>query len=141
MGEPCANPYLNIAAQLSAGLDGLAGAAAGSGDGPGDGPGQVVPQSLREALGAFTAGRAGHLLGAPLAACLAKLKESELRRFEGWCAQAAPVPGRVTEWSSASTSGRTERRRNRARCGRGRASHRTGSPVLSLNQPPDEGRR
>ncbi|OSC46510.1 hypothetical protein B5181_42660 [Streptomyces sp. 4F] len=58
----------------------------------------MVPQSLREALGAFTAGRAGHLLGAPLAACLAKLKESELRRFEGWCAQAAPVPGRVTEW-------------------------------------------
>ncbi|MFE0795984.1 type I glutamate--ammonia ligase [Streptomyces mutabilis] len=98
VGEPCANPYLNIAAQLSAGLDGLAGAAAGSGGGPGDGPGQVVPQSLREALRAFIAGRAGHLLGAPLAACLAKLKESELRRFEGWCAQAAPVPGRVTEW-------------------------------------------
>jgi glutamine synthetase len=104
MGEPCANPYLNIAAQLFAGLDGLddgpaptTGTAAPAAA-PGDGPGQVVPQSLREALDAFRAGRADRLLGAPLAACLAKLKDSELRRFEAWCLQAAPTPGRVTEW-------------------------------------------
>lgn len=103
MGEPCANPYLNIAAQLFAGLDGITAATApgegqGPGDGPGDGPGQIVPQSLDEALDAFTAGRAAQLLGAPLAACLAKLKQSELGRFTAWCEQAAPPPGRVTEW-------------------------------------------
>lgn len=98
MGEPCANPYLNIAAQLFAGLDGLTAAPAGAEDGPDDGPGQVVPQTLREALRAFTDGRAEQLLGAPLAACLTKLKESELRRYEAWSTQAAPTPGQVTEW-------------------------------------------
>ncbi|MGW7385617.1 glutamine synthetase family protein [Streptomyces sp. NPDC054794] len=104
MGEPCANSYLNIAAQLFAGLDGITAAPAtgasgpSAGSEPGDGPGQVVPQSLGEALDAFRAGRAEQVLGAPLAACLAKLKESELSRFEAWCVQAAPAPGRVTEW-------------------------------------------
>ncbi|MFJ9721225.1 glutamine synthetase [Streptomyces sp. NPDC101209] len=95
MGEPCANPYLNIAAQLFAGLDGLTATPAGV---PGDGPGQVVPQSLREALAAFTAGRAEQLLGTPLAACLTQLKDSELRRFEAWAVHAAPAPGQVTDW-------------------------------------------
>jgi len=97
LGEPCANPYLNIAAQLFAGLDGLTGATPPTPATPGDGPDHMVPQSLREALDAFTAGRAEQLLG-PLAACLAKLKDSELRRFEAWCVQAAPTPGQVTEW-------------------------------------------
>ncbi|MZE42580.1 glutamine synthetase, partial [Streptomyces coelicoflavus] len=53
---------------------------------------------LREALDAFRAGRAARLLGEPLAACLAKLKESELRRYEAWCLQAPPTPGRVSDW-------------------------------------------
>jgi glutamine synthetase len=94
IGEPSANPYLNIAAQLFAGLEGLDG---GSADGPREGS-DTVPQSLREALEAFTAGRAARLLGDPLAACLARLKESEVRRYEAWALQAAPVPGQVTEW-------------------------------------------
>jgi len=94
IGEPSANPYLNIAAQLFAGLEGLDG---GSADGPREGS-DTVPQSLREALEAFTAGRAARLLGDPLAACLARLKESEVRRYEAWTLQAAPVPGQVTEW-------------------------------------------
>ncbi|MFC8001193.1 glutamine synthetase family protein [Streptomyces rochei] len=97
VGEPCANPYLNIAAQLFAGLDGLTGGAAPVPEEPGAAA-TTVPQSLAEALDAFRAGRAGQLLGAPLAACLAKLKESELRRYESWCAEARPEPGRVTEW-------------------------------------------
>ncbi|MGW2616978.1 glutamine synthetase [Streptomyces sp. NPDC001500] len=94
IGEPCANPYLNIAAQLFAGLEGLTGQAAPA---PADGAG-LVPQGLGEALDAFRAGRAARLLGEPLAACLVKLKESELRRYEAWCVQAAPTRGQVTEW-------------------------------------------
>ncbi|MDI3422579.1 type I glutamate--ammonia ligase [Streptomyces luteolus] len=104
IGEPCANPYLNIAAQLFAGLEGLTAQAApapapgGPAAGPGSGGAELVPQSLADALHAFRAGRAAQLLGEPLAACLAKLKESELRRYEAWSLQAAPAPGQVTEW-------------------------------------------
>ena len=57
-----------------------------------------MPQSLREALDAFRAGGAARLLGEPLHACLTKLKESELRRYETWCAHTAHDPGRVTAW-------------------------------------------
>jgi glutamine synthetase len=100
IGEPCANPYLNIAAQLFAGLQGMTGRAAPAHPGGAAGAGgpALVPQRLREALDAFRAGRAAHLLGEPLAACLVKLKESELRRYEAWCGQRAPAPGQVTEW-------------------------------------------
>ncbi|MFH0246514.1 glutamine synthetase [Streptomyces sp. HK10] len=103
IGEPCANPYLNIAAQLFAGLEGLTAraaptAAADTAGAPGPGGPHLVPQQLREALDAFRAGRAAQLLGEPLAACLTKLKESELRRYEAWSLQADPTPGQVTEW-------------------------------------------
>ncbi|KAF2774761.1 glutamine synthetase family protein [Streptomyces sp. OM5714] len=103
IGEPCANPYLAVAAQLFAGLEGLTArpepqdAATALAPAPGGAPG-LVPQHLREALDAFRAGRAARLLGEPLAACLAKLKESELRRYEAWCLQAPPTPGRVSDW-------------------------------------------
>jgi glutamine synthetase len=98
IGEPAANPYLAVAAQLFAGLEGLDGAPDPAGDArPGSGS-DIVPQSLREALDAFAAGRAERLLGAPLAACLAKLKASEADRYEAWARQAAPAPGQVTEW-------------------------------------------
>jgi glutamine synthetase len=98
-GEPCANPYLAIAAQLFAGLEGLGGAAAAEAGGPSGGASaEVVPQSLRESLTAFRAGRAERLLGGPLTACLAKLKESELRRYEAWCAMTGSGDGQVTEW-------------------------------------------
>ncbi|MEV8309160.1 glutamine synthetase family protein [Streptomyces flavidovirens] len=97
VGEPCANPYLNIAAQLFAGLEGLTAQAAPAAA-QHSGAADLVPQSLRESLDAFSAGRAAQLLGEPLAACLTKLKESELRRYEAWCLQAAPAPGQVTEW-------------------------------------------
>ncbi|AUH39554.1 glutamine synthetase family protein [Streptomyces sp. CMB-StM0423] len=95
MGEPCANPYLNIAAQLFAGLDGLEGGTGGMPADPGAG---LVPQSLRESFEAFRAGRAEQLLGAPLTACLTRLKESELDRFETWCAATGAPAGEVTDW-------------------------------------------
>jgi glutamine synthetase len=108
IGEPCANPYLAIAAQLFAGLDGLIGDAPVNGDSV---PGakarrgalrvshEVLPQSLREALDAFRGSTSAHeLLGRPLASCLAKLKESEAARFEAWCADEKPPPDEVTEW-------------------------------------------
>ncbi|WP_089107673.1 glutamine synthetase family protein [Streptomyces hyaluromycini] len=98
VGEPCANPYLNIAAQLFAGLDGLAAGAVVPREGALAAGSDLVPQSLREALDAFRAGRAADLLGTPLAACLVKLKESELRRYEAWCTHNPPVPGQTTQW-------------------------------------------
>ncbi|MEK8141884.1 glutamine synthetase family protein [Streptomyces sp. M10(2022)] len=101
VSEPCANPYLNIAAQLFAGLDGLNSGAAPAqpvtGE-PGEACAETVPQTLRESLDAFRSGRAAQVLGAPLASTLVKLKESELRRYEAWCLQASPAPGQVTQW-------------------------------------------
>lgn len=91
-GEPCANPYLNIAAQLFAGLEGLTGDPVTS-----DAP-DVLPQSLAEALAAFRAGRTESLLGRPLAACLALLKASEVARFDAWSAKEQPPADAVTEW-------------------------------------------
>ncbi|MGV9558806.1 glutamine synthetase family protein [Streptomyces sp. NPDC003522] len=96
--EPCANPYLAIAAQLFAGLAGLDGAAA-----PHPGPAapaaaQSVPRSLAESLAAFRAGRADQLLGRPLTTCLTKLKESELHRYDTWRATTGPDDGQVSEW-------------------------------------------
>ncbi|MGW0121040.1 glutamine synthetase family protein [Streptomyces sp. NPDC003327] len=96
IGEPCANPYLLIAAQLHAGLEGLL-----AGVTSGDAPRPALPRSLREAIDAFRASdSAERLLGAPLKACLAKLKESEADRFDAWSATAPPeaTPGAVTEW-------------------------------------------
>ena len=119
VGEPCANPYLAIASQLFAGLDGLVGdlhsgrptlrgtglaagfAAAtpdGTPDGTADGLPETLPQSLREAVGAFGGRHVEELLGEPLASCLAKLKKSELSRFEAWCADVQPSGGETTEW-------------------------------------------
>jgi glutamine synthetase len=94
IGEPCANPYLAIASQLHAGLEGL-----GSGT-PAQGTAYpALPRSLREALEAFgESSSAGELLGAPLKACLMKLKESEVSRFDAWCARERPSADEVTEW-------------------------------------------
>jgi glutamine synthetase len=120
VGEPCANPYLAMSAQLSAGLDGLAPDESAGPPAPGTGPGgtlpggtlpggsepggappgaAALPTSLREALTAFAASSgAAELLGPSLASCLAKLKESEVSRFEAWRDREQPPAGEVTEW-------------------------------------------
>lgn len=71
LGEPCANPYLTIASQLFAGLNGLLSGLQTSvrtalGDEPGAAPLDILPQSLSEALEAFRSGQAEELLGKPL---------------------------------------------------------------------------
>ena len=99
IGEPCANPYLMIAGQLGAGLEGLeqrlgeSGAASRSG---------TLPATLAEALEIFRdSDHVRRLLGEPLTACLTRLKESETGRFEAWRAgrpgDPEPAAG-VTEW-------------------------------------------
>jgi glutamine synthetase len=96
VGEPCANPYLHIAAQLHAGLAGLGGESAPpAGE---DCRAAFLPRDLAESLTEFRRGRAPELLGAPLAACLTKAKESELARYEAWERTHAPAPGPVTRW-------------------------------------------
>ncbi|WP_433325163.1 hypothetical protein [Spirillospora sp. CA-294931] len=90
-GEPCANPYLAIAAQLHAGLGGLDG-------GPSGGPAETLPASLAESLAAFRDGPAADLLGVPLTSCLIKIKESELARFQAWSDRERPPDGAVTGW-------------------------------------------
>jgi glutamine synthetase len=106
-GEPCANPYLLMAAQLSAGLTGLTGQNGTDGTDGSDGTDaaegrararEVLPQSLPQALEAFRGGRAAGLLGDPLARCLARLKDSEVSRFEAWRDKEHPPAGEVTEW-------------------------------------------
>ncbi len=94
IGEPCANPYLALASQLYAGLEGLlSGARANGASYP------PLPRSLREALDAFREStHAEELLGAPLKTCLVKLKESEASRFDAWCAAHEPAADEVTEW-------------------------------------------
>jgi glutamine synthetase len=94
LGEPCANPYLTIASQIYAGLEGLtAGIPANRAVYP------ALPGSLREAIDAFReSGSATELLGTPLKTCLTKLKESEVSRFEAWCAAQRPAVDEVTEW-------------------------------------------
>lgn len=98
IGEPCANPYLVIASQLYAGLQGLS-----SGIPANRTAHPELPRSMREALDAFReSSSAEELLGAPLKHCLTKLKESEASRFDAWCAaegsSADEAPGGVTEW-------------------------------------------
>ena len=84
VGEPCANPYLYIASQLIAGLDGIErGLDAGPPANAGYQGGQPrLPRSLMEAIDAF---RQDELLqaalGRHLSTYLAALKEFEVARF------------------------------------------------------------
>ncbi len=95
IGEPCANPYLAIAAQFHAGLEGLDKRPPGH---PAS-AGNKLPQSLRESLESFrSSSSARELLGPSLAACLTKLKESELTRYEDWLKENRVTAGEVTEW-------------------------------------------
>lgn len=102
IGEPSANPYLAIAAQLFAGLDGLTGPPAPLPEpGRDQGAWGELPRTLAESLEAFREGTAPQLLGKPLTSCLTKIKESELGRFQTWQSQHPTPPGgpgAVTDW-------------------------------------------
>jgi glutamine synthetase len=102
MGEPCANPYLYVAAQASAGLDGIdrrldPGPAA---DDPHGAQAPPLPRDLGAAIGAFRdSAHYRAMLGDPLTECLLLLKESELGRFEEWLAKEGEASENVvTDW-------------------------------------------
>jgi glutamine synthetase len=101
-GEPCANPYLYLASQLSAGLDGIdnaldPGAPATDPHAP---TAASLPTTLAEALEAFTGSAlCRDVLGVPLHECLRRLKESEQARYAAWCAEAGiEDDDRVSDW-------------------------------------------
>ena len=85
IGEPSANPYLYIAAQINAGLDGLkrklrAGQAT---DAPYAGSAALLPTSLGAALQALAGDETlVQAFGASFVDCFARIKRAELARFE-----------------------------------------------------------
>jgi glutamine synthetase len=102
IGEPCANPYLYLASQLAAGLDGIA-----RGLDPGDpaadphaASAPPLPADLREAVAALDGSALyRRTLGDPLVDCLCLLKRSEIGRFDEWLAKAGPIEGDgASEW-------------------------------------------
>ncbi len=83
IGEPCANPYLYIAAQVHAALDGIdRGLAAGRAtDAPYAGTAPALPTSLEEALDALAADRVlAQAFGEPLIGCVQRVKRFECER-------------------------------------------------------------
>jgi glutamine synthetase len=84
VGEPAANPYLYMASQIYAGLDGLAGRRdpGPSADTPYEADAAPLPRDLGEALEALRSDeclRAG--FGAAFIDYYARIKEAELARF------------------------------------------------------------
>ena len=85
IGESAANPYLYLASQIHAGLDGLAHRlrAPIATDSPYGGAGECLPTSLGEALEALRADPvlvAG--LGEAFVSCFAQVKTSEIKRYD-----------------------------------------------------------
>jgi glutamine synthetase len=85
IGEPSANPYLYIAAQIHAGLDGIDRGL--SAPPPTDSPyaagATLLPTSLGEALDALAGDRTlVEAFGARLIECFTRVKRAELARFE-----------------------------------------------------------
>ncbi|MFE9403428.1 glutamine synthetase family protein [Streptomyces sp. NPDC006530] len=102
LGEPCANPYLYLAAQLTAGLDGVERGLrpADEADDPHAGGAAALPGDLPTAIARLeTSELCAELLGKHLRDCLVRLKRSEAGRFQEWRAGAGPgTPGAVTAW-------------------------------------------
>jgi glutamine synthetase len=85
IGEPSANPYLYIAAQIHAGLDGIRRglAAPAATDAPYATAATPLPTSLPEALDALAHDRVlVEGIGAPLIDCFVRVKRAEQARFE-----------------------------------------------------------
>jgi glutamine synthetase len=95
VGEPAANPYLYMASQIYAGLDGIARHLdpGPSADTPYETTAPALPKNLGEALAAL---RASEVFGKNFGA-YARIKEAELARFAA--ENAAPAePAEVTAW-------------------------------------------
>jgi glutamine synthetase len=100
VGEPAANPYLYMASQIHAGLDGMAYKRdpGPSADTPYECKAQALPKDLGEAIAAL---RGSELFrtafGAGFVDYYARLKEAEFARFKAE-ATAAPGGGDVSAW-------------------------------------------
>jgi glutamine synthetase len=85
IGEPAANPYLYLASQIHAGLDGIARGlkAPPATDAPYDGAGESLPTSLGEALAALQGDTAlCEAFGPDFIAYFTRIKQSEQQRFD-----------------------------------------------------------
>lgn len=85
IGEPAANPYLYLAAQIHSGLDGIARGlrAPPATDAPYAGQGQQLPTSLGQALDALGADeKLAQAFGTSFVQYLTRVKRSEQQRFE-----------------------------------------------------------
>jgi glutamine synthetase len=85
IGEPAANPYLYLASQVHAGLDGIARRAQAprATDAPYAGGGESLPTSLGEGLAALRADATlCDAFGAGFVAYFSRIKQSEQQRFE-----------------------------------------------------------
>ena len=101
IGEPCANPYLYLASQLAAGMDGVDRALVppAAADHPHAPGAPRLPSNLADALAAFERSRFYRsVLGGPLFELLGRLKRSELRRYEDWLSRAASTAAAIGEW-------------------------------------------
>jgi glutamine synthetase len=103
MGEPAANPYLYMAANIAAGLDGIrrkleppppVEADPYAAEAP------MLPTSLREAVGALVEDDFYRsAFGAPMIDFLVQMKRAELGRYEAAIAENPPPEGQdVSEW-------------------------------------------
>jgi glutamine synthetase len=85
IGEPAANPYLYLASQIHAGLDGIARQlkAPAATDAPYAGAGEQLPTSLGQALEALRADATlCEAFGAPFIDYFSRIKQSERERFD-----------------------------------------------------------
>jgi glutamine synthetase len=85
IGEPAANPYLYLASQIHAGLDGIARQlkAPAATDAPYAGAGEQLPTSLGQALEALRADATlCKAFGAPFIDYFSRIKQSERERFD-----------------------------------------------------------
>jgi glutamine synthetase len=97
VGEPAANPYLYMASQIYAGLDGIARRLdpGPSADTPYEAPAALLPKNLGEALTALRADETFRVgFGSAFIDYYAHIKEAELERFR----KEAPEQPEITPW-------------------------------------------
>jgi glutamine synthetase len=97
IGEPAANPYLYMASQIYAGLDGMAQKRdpGPSADTPYEAKSQLLPKDLDEALAALRSSEMfGNAFGESFVDYYAHIKEAELARFKA----EASGDAEVTAW-------------------------------------------